>query len=121
MNIQGILNDWKDGLTHGGIKDKYNITDEQEFAITLCSDRLSISEIVDRLANLKPGMKGVEIKAIMDVTWLDEMLAKEQEAFRVDVGVDVQDYCPVSLSSILEMTANGQVYLGDLGNEELEE
>ncbi len=60
MNIREILNDWRDGLTHGTI-----------------------------LSN----------------------------SFRVDVGVDVQDYCPVSLNSILEMTANGQVYLGEVGNE----
>ncbi len=81
MNIQEILNDWNNnGFTHGEIKTKYNITDEQEFAITLCSDRLSISEIKYCLTKLKPGIKGGEIKAIMDVNWLDEMSAKEQEA-----------------------------------------
>jgi len=77
MNIQEIINDWSNGLTHGEIKAKHNITDEQEFAITLCSDRLSISEIEDYLKGLRIGMGGNEIRDIMDITWLDEMLAEE--------------------------------------------
>ncbi len=40
--------------------------------------------------------------------------------FRIDVGVDAQNYCPISLNSILEMVANGQMDLGDLKDEDLE-
>lgn len=84
MNIQQILDDWNSSFTHGEIKARHGITNEQEFAITLCSDGLSISEIENRLIHLRLGMKGDEIEATMNVTQLDKMLAEEQEVMHKD-------------------------------------
>lgn len=67
MNIQQILDDWNSGFTHGEIKARHNVTDEQDFAITECSSGLSISEIESRLISLKPGMKAARIMAVMKI------------------------------------------------------
>lgn len=65
MNIKQILSDWQNGYTHGEIKQRHNLTVEQEFAITECSTGLTVEQIEIRLANLKPDMKAAEIKAAM--------------------------------------------------------
>lgn len=49
MNIQEILNDWNDGLTHDQILAKHNIAKEIEV----------------RIKAIKPGMKSAEILSIM--------------------------------------------------------
>ncbi len=65
MNIQGILTDWVNKSTHGEIKANHNVSEEHEFAITLCSDGLSIGEIENRLSNVKTGMTGKQIMNVM--------------------------------------------------------
>lgn len=65
MNIQGILHDWKNGLTHGEIKAKYDLLHVEEYAITMCSEGLSISQIEERLTRLRSGDKAAQIKALM--------------------------------------------------------
>ena len=65
MNIQAILNDWKAGLTHSEIKEKHNLLDFEDFAITECSKDLTIEQITVRLPQLRHGDKGKQIRAIM--------------------------------------------------------
>lgn len=67
MNVQEILKDWKFGLTHKEIKDRHGLTDNEEFAITECSDGLSIQEIQQRLTKLKPSDTGRQIKEKMQI------------------------------------------------------
>lgn len=65
MNIQEILNDWNNGLTHGQILAKYNITREQGFAIAVGGENLSVKEIEVRIKTIRPNMKSNEILSIM--------------------------------------------------------
>lgn len=65
MNIQAILDDWNQGLTHGQIQMKYQITRQQEYAITLCSGGLSLKAIEKRLRKITDGMTSKEINAVM--------------------------------------------------------
>lgn len=66
MDIREILEDWKNGKTHGEILAKHSVSKEQEYAITLCSEGLNEVEIGQRLSLLTPGMKAKEIKARME-------------------------------------------------------
>lgn len=64
--IENILTDWNDiNCIHGLILDKYDITREQEFAITLCSYGMTAEEIAIKLVGLRSGMKSSEILEVM--------------------------------------------------------
>lgn len=69
MNIVQILDDWNNGLTHGQIKEKHNLSDEQEYAITNCSNGLTIEQIYKRVQLVKPEhTKSMDIEKIMKPT-----------------------------------------------------
>ncbi len=51
--------------THGQLFDEYDVTKEQEFAITMCANEMEPDEMVIRLMNLQDGMKGKEILEVM--------------------------------------------------------
>jgi len=63
--IKSILEDYQNGLTHGEIKEKYNLSSKDEFAITECSQELFPSVIARRLKYIEPEMKSKEIEAKM--------------------------------------------------------
>lgn len=56
---------WLGGATHRQVKERHGLTDEEEFAITDCSDGLSDKEVVDALQHVKPGMPGGSIREIL--------------------------------------------------------
>jgi hypothetical protein len=57
MNIEQILIDKANNLTVHQIKQKYNLSDEVVYAIMWCIDGLTNDEILQRLPQLKSGMK----------------------------------------------------------------
>jgi hypothetical protein len=65
QTIKDVLMDWQNGLTHKEIRDKYKLSDFEEFAITQCSGSLTPEQILSGLKKLREGDKSQQIIAIM--------------------------------------------------------
>ena len=64
QTIENVRRDGLRGLTHAELKAKYDITDEQDFAINYYGNGSPI-EVARRLEKLRPGMSVLEIRSVM--------------------------------------------------------
>ena len=65
MDIEHILQDLKEEFTYGDIAERNKISLSQIYAITSCSEGLSLGKIQARLGNITGNMRSAEIKFIM--------------------------------------------------------
>lgn len=67
--VKVIMKDVKklnDGLfTHEEIRGRYDLSEEEEFAVACCSKGLTNRQIMERVNKVKPGMEAVEIRKVM--------------------------------------------------------
>ena len=65
QKIQAIRQDWQDGLSPVAIMNKHSISREQEYAITECTDGLTVAQVAARIGFVRASMTSTEIKSTM--------------------------------------------------------